>query len=159
MPPKKRGRPTKKTVDAADASQGESLAPSPKKRGRPAKKAPDATRAAVSEDDIAPPPTKKAKGKQATKGKKAADPVVASHEDRAPAVPTQAAEGKQPAKDDDQSQPKANGLFQNPIKKQQKDAQIARTEHLAVPVDEHCPLSGESALPIWAADNHSFSSL
>lgn len=32
---------------------------------------------------------------------------------------------------------KVADLFQKPIKKQQNDAQIARTEHLAVPVDEH----------------------
>lgn len=41
---------------------------------------------------------------------------------------------------------KAEDLFQNPIKKQQNDAQIARTKHLSVPVDEHSPYSGELSL-------------
>jgi hypothetical protein len=36
-----------------------------------------------------------------------------------------------------------NDLFKVPVKKQQNDAQKARTANLAIPVDEGCPLDGE----------------
>jgi hypothetical protein len=47
---------------------------------------------------------------------------------------------------DDEPPPKkvkvdVDELFQSPIKKQSKDAQVARTQGLAIPVDTECPLS------------------
>lgn len=57
-----------------------------------------------------------------------------------------------PDDDDDEldlkpPQKKAKGnvedFFQSPVKKQTKDAQLARTKGLAVPVDDECPLESK----------------
>lgn len=48
-------------------------------------------------------------------------------------------------------QKKAKGtvedFFQSPVKKQTKDAQLARTKGLVIPVDDTCPLQGE--FDVW----------
>jgi len=44
--------------------------------------------------------------------------------------------------------PTKEDLFQKPIKKQSSDAQVARTQGLAIPIDDGCPLACESFSPL-----------
>jgi len=162
MPPKKRGRPAKVSSTAAATtvvSSDDENANPPAKRTRGNAKAAasqangvTATAAVpVSDGENANPPAKKSRGKakpaidktaKSTKQGKAKQESDDESEQntKTDSVSAPANNGKQPAQDDIR-----DTLSRKTGKKEHKDAQVAKNEHLAIPVDENCPFTSKSS--------------
>jgi hypothetical protein len=82
---------------------------------------------------VAMPPKKRGRSSKAKKDVDAAPISIANDDNELNLAP--------PAKKAKGNEEAVDGLFQSPVKKQTKDAQVARTKSLSIPVDEGCPLS------------------
>jgi hypothetical protein len=85
------------------------------------------------------PPKKRGRPSKAKKESNASPTIIPDDEDKLDLQP--------PAKKTKGNAEQVEELFQSPVKKQTKDAQVARTKGLSVPVDETCPLACKNDRP------------